>query len=242
MWTYGLFVYRPAAAQLGGASRTPAALTLWGRVATLFAISALFLWASGAVLAPLWAAAWTLVSMLAHAALRPVSLKAGAAKMGSDMWSAMGGGGRPQRPDREESDEGRGGGMASSTWSGAQQREGTRSGGMAAASPQWGGDSEASFARGQGQPAVPHTYEGAAPNLRARTNIPSPAAPAPLPRPGAQQQRDAVPPPPQFFAQHRPVPPVAPAPQSSQHHQQPQQNCAPTFNALPRPGAEKRRD
>ncbi len=248
LWTYGLFVYRPSAAQLGGtgAVRTTGGLTIQTRVATLSGISALFLWASGAAFAPLWAAAWTFLITFAHAALRPVSMKASASKLGSDMWSAMGGGGgRPQRPDREDSDDsggGRGGsGGASSSWPGSQQQRTTTgnrgggSGGIAAASPQWA-DSEA-YAGGQMQTnAVPHTYEGAQPNLRARANFAAPvvAASAPLPRPGA-------------FVQHS-VPPIQHQQnqqnqqQQHQQHQQQQNFSAPVTSALPRPGGEKRRD
>lgn len=243
LWTYGLFVYRPIA-QLGGtgAART-GGLTIQARIATLSGISALFLWASGAAFAPLWAAAWTFLITFAHAALRPVSMKASASKLGSDMWSAMGGGGgRPQRPDREDSDDsggGRGGGGSgggtSSSWPGAQQQRTTTgnrggSGGIAAASPQWA-DSEAYAAGGGGQmqssnAVPPHTYEGAAPNLRARANFTAPVVSAPLPRPGA-------------FVQHS-VPPIQQ--HTQQHTQQQQQNfIAPSTSALPRPG-EKRRD
>jgi hypothetical protein len=215
LWIYGLFVYRPAA-QLGGRAGGASTKT---RVATLGAISAFLLWASGAMLAPLWAAAWTLLITFAHAALRPVSMKASAGKMASDVWSAIGG---ARGDDR------------GNPWQQTQERSGNRSGsGSAAASPHWneteGFDRESAPAALNNQTFDAFTQ----PNLRARANFTQPAAPpAALPRPGVQTASHHN----QTF-----MPPAGPYSGGSQQYTRP---APPSSLAapLPRPGDEKRRD
>lgn len=218
LWIYGLFVYRPAA-QLGGRAGGASTQT---RVATLAGISSFMLWASGAMFAPLWAIAWTLLITFAHAALRPVSMKASAGKMASDVWSAIGGGARGD--DR------------GNPWQQTQERPGNRSGGgSAAASPHWN-DTEA-FDRESAPPAFNNQqgFDAAIqPNLRARANFTQPAAPpATLPRPGVQPASHYNQTPQTF------MPPAGPYAGSQQHSRPAPPLAAPS--GLPRPG-EKRRD